>query len=156
LAIVNFYNSDISGNISTFSTLTSLEQLNLAECANPSGDMSAFSSLSSLTILYLDKTSITGDVSDLITLSSLSHFSAINTAFAYVSTTFPFWDDVNIDIYNCNWPTADIDGFLNDIATSGSTRIDLILNGNNQARSSASDAAVNTIITNNGTVVVNE
>jgi hypothetical protein len=71
--------SFISGDISAFSTLTSLTQLNLV-ATSVSGDIGDLSTLTSLTLLHLGATSVSGDIGDLSTLTSLTLLYLYNTS----------------------------------------------------------------------------
>ena len=62
--------SMLTGDISSLSSLTSLQTLQLSS-TSVTGDISSLSSLTSLQTLRLDNTSVTGDISSLSSLTSL-------------------------------------------------------------------------------------
>jgi hypothetical protein len=81
-AITEFRTLDqgyISGDIGTFSVLTSLTNLWLYN-TSISGDISGISTLTSLTKLWLYNTSVSGDIADINTLTSLTYLSLAQTS----------------------------------------------------------------------------
>ena len=70
LQSLNLNATSVSGDISSLSSLTSLQVLNIF-ATSVSGDISSLSSLTSLQNLYLNETSVSGDISSLSSLTSL-------------------------------------------------------------------------------------
>ena len=73
------YFSMLTGNISSLSSLTSLQTLQL-DNTSVTGNISSLSSLTSLQTLRLDTTSVTGDISSLSSLTSLQTLRLYNTS----------------------------------------------------------------------------
>ena len=76
---LNLWYTSISGDISSLSSLTNLQELNLQDTF-VSGDISSLSSLTNLQKLNLRYTSISGDISSLSLLTNLQELILFNTS----------------------------------------------------------------------------
>ncbi len=159
------FDSSISGDISVLSRMASLNRLYL-DGSSVSGDISALSGLTLLTHVYIYSTSISGDIASLSGLTllrylfcnetsisgdiaSLSGLTLLNDLFlhstdidTYTSTALPAWPGCNIQIENLGLSSTEIDNFLIDLADGVGANGDLTYVAGNDARTSASDAAV--------------
>jgi hypothetical protein len=75
----NISNTSVSGDISGISTLTSLTDLRLYS-TSVSGDISGISTLTSLTLVNINTTSVSGDIAGINTLTSLPALNISNTS----------------------------------------------------------------------------
>jgi Leucine-rich repeat (LRR) protein len=150
-----YLNSNDVSDISPLSGLTSLTFLLLN--SNDVSDISPLSGLTSLTTLNLNN----NDVSDISLLSGLTSLTTLNlygnnidypltgiSWFTATSGTFRF--DSTVD------SSAEVDRWLNDLAAANWSNCVIYLGGTNPARTSASDAAIATLLVNGCTVYVNE
>lgn len=126
-------------------------------------DIGNLAGLTKLTGLYLASTSVSG------TLSELSPITDIDYLYVY-STSVSGWSDVtlsnnwaaddlcDIRAQDCGWSSASVDQILIDLAAmvTGSDAGYLNIGGTNAARTSASDAAKATLLSNGWTITVNE
>jgi hypothetical protein len=176
LTTLNLESNDVS-DISSLSGLTSLTTLYLN--GNDVSDISPLSGLTSLTTLYLNDNDVS-DISPLSGLTSLTFLllnnndvSDISSLSGLTSLTTLYLNGNNIDypLTGISWFTAtsgtfrfdstvdsaaEVDRWLNDLAAANWSNCVIYLGGTNPARTSASDAAIATLLVNGCTVYVNE
>ena len=148
------YNS-LTGDVSGWSAMTSLTDLS---CGSNSltGDVSGWSALTSLTYLYCTGNLLSGDVSSWSALTLLTYLSCYNNSLDFDNTTAWAALSLGATYFSNNAMTStQVNNAL--IAFSGGPFLNttIYLDGNNAARTAASDAAVSTLITAGCTVITN-
>lgn len=155
------YNTGINGSISDLNSLTNLQHL-MVNSTSVGGNIAELSTLVNLKWLWVHYSGVGGDIAGLGGLTQLEWFRARVSNVSYIDTNADLsgWANCsNFDFYSCSWPTIMIDNFLNKLNDDlNSTNVTLILNGNNDPRTSASDIAYDELSdqsTKNWTIYVN-
>ena len=151
LTVLYLYSNSII-DISAVAGLTSLTMLWLNN-NNSIIDISAVAGLTSLTNLRLSTNSII-DISAVAGLTSLTVLWLHNNSVQTLPSAFPSWN--GIDYQNQNNPNLPTDEWLIKLAAASVSNSTLRADGTCPARTSASDAAVATLIAAGCTVTVNE
>jgi len=157
LFYIKLDDTNVTGDISSWTSLTptlSL-QIRLRNC-NVTGDISGWSTLLGAKAIDLYNTNVTGDISSwstltaLVTTCNLSYtdiqFSAGDAWTTPLNSSFMF--------VNCGLSASEIDNLI--IAVSGITGARLNVYDDTIMRTSASDAAFETALSNGAYIVVNE
>jgi hypothetical protein len=171
--------SFVSGSINRFGELSSLIDLNVSGTGFD-GNLENILNLTSLETFYVAGTKVTGDVSELAVLTSLDglvvyqsevfgdfsklypltliyqifSFDQPGTSFENIET----WDFsalATMQFHNNAWSSEDVDNCLISLANGGASGASIKLDGNNDTRTSASDAALSTLLAAGNTVIVN-
>jgi len=171
--------SFVSGSINRFGELSSLIDLNVSGTGFD-GNLENILNLTSLETFYVAGTKVTGDVSELAVLTSLDglvvyqsevfgdfsklypltliyqifSFDQPGTSFENIET----WDFsalATMQFHNNAWSSEDVDNCLISLANGGASGANIKLDGNNDTRTSASDAALSTLLAAGNTVIVN-
>lgn len=152
-------NGTIEGDISNLSGMTSATQFFL-QYTDVDGDVSSLSGLNAnMTYLYLVSTKAYGDVGALAALTNLKRFYVYDMdtlAITYGNQVLPAWSGANLQLSSSGLDSTEVDNFMIRLAAAGGTDGTLNLAGSNGARTSASDAAKATLLSNNWSVAVNE
>jgi len=171
----------IGGDITTLRSMSVVEEIYLQGSA-VTGDITHLSGLTSITTLYLFNTAVTGDVNDLSTLINMVTLSIGNTSIVgdiadlntiynesltagyLFSLSLTYTDLSTFDIpsfgklyaQDSGLTSAMVDNILVDLAAGSASSGTIRLDGTNEARTSASDAAVATLLGRSWLVTVNE
>lgn len=153
---IRFSNTSIGGNILHLANYTGLKFFTFGN-TNVVGVLYDIRYLISLQFLYLFNTPVSGDLLDLNNFPSVSTFAMYNTSCdQYTSGVLPDWTGSNIRIEDNNLSSTEVDNFIINLDAAvgiggGTLRID----GNNAARTSASDAEYASLIAKGWTIFVN-
>jgi len=162
LDLISIYVVDnIGGDVSGWSTLTNLTDLNLDagfSGVQLYGDVSGFSVLTNLTSIGLQGSNVTGDISGWRTMIGLTGSFALympGTLVTFESNTAWTGMDINVYLNDCLLSGSNVDNAL--IAFSGGSFANKTINlgGTNDSRTSASNAALAILQGNGCTVTVN-
>jgi len=155
ITYINCNNNLLTGDISGWSALTNLTEL-YCYANSLTGDVSSWSALTELTILYCQNNSLTGDVSSWSALTNLAFLRGYNNSLDFDSVTSWAALDLgtNCQLQDNSMSSTQVDNALNSFANGPflNTTINL---SSNAVRTSASDAAVTTLVTNGCTVITN-
>ena len=147
----------VYGDIASLAGMSVLNQLYL-QYTDVSGDIASLSGLTNMAYLYLFETQVTGDIGALKTMTNLLRyymFDNVGQNLVYNATTLPAWSLNFIYLQNLGLSSAEVNNFLIDLAAAGGTNGELRLDGANAYRTSASDAAIVTLLANDWTLYVN-
>lgn len=155
-----FGSNTIYGDLSSISGLTGLKYFYIQGNNAISGSLSSISGLTSIIyfIVYHNPSStlITGDISVLASLTTLQRFILYSPIADYTSST---WLTTGLTMFNlggdASLTTAEVDQLIIDLDADISYGKTLIIKGNCQPRSSASDTAVSNIVGRGGVVQTN-
>jgi len=178
LTFIQCYGTGIYGDITLFSDLLDLETINLGYLIGITGDITGWSVLTSLTGISLFGIDITGDISGFVTLTSLARFLISATGCTgdfSLLRNLPLGTQIGVDFTNvtydtsgvwaptihfyahdCGWSSTMVNQALIDLAAGTISSKTIRIDGNNDARTSASDAAVATLLGRSNTLEVNE
>jgi len=145
------YDCSVYGNISSIAGLTSLLSIDFSN-TGVEGDIAGFTSFSNLIYLISYNSSITGNLADIASLTSLVYLWLSDTSLTYTTTSLPAWAGNDIELTSCGFSSAEVDNILIDLASGCGANGRLNLGGTNAARTSASDAALATLIAAGWTV----
>ena len=156
LTKINCDRTHVSGDVSGWSALTSLTFLH---CGGNSltGDVSTWSALTSLTRLYCGGNSLTGDVSTWSALTSLTQLHCDSNSLDFDNTTA--WTALSLGttyFSNNSMTSTQVDNALIAFAGGPFLNTTIYLDGTNDARTPASDAALATLLAAGNDVRVNE
>jgi hypothetical protein len=180
LTQIRLNNTKVFGDVSGWSALTSLNTLVIAE-TNLRGDESLWSALTSLVSLIVQDTNVSGDVSSLsalnvnnlqfgntkvtgdisgfhvMTILSFLWFYGCKIRFSTANAwSFDSGFGNEILLQNCGLKANEVDNVLLSFAAGTNNNFDLNLGGNNEKRTSASDAAKATLLGRGWNITVNE
>jgi hypothetical protein len=144
----------ITGNLTGVSTLSTLKYLNLSG-TSLADNVSKLNALTSLTYLNLGNTSVSGNVSGLSTLTNLTYLSLNATSVSVTTDSLAAWSGISFNIVNCNLTSTEVDNLIIKLNDAGGSNGTLTANGNNAARTSASDSARTALINRGWTVTTN-
>lgn len=146
------FNSGLD-DISPLSGLITLTRLSLHQCNVT--NLSPLSSLTNLTYLRLYDNAFS-DLSPLVSLAALSTLYVYNNNIDYTTLLWPAYSSGVFRFNSAGLSSGEVDQLLIDAAAAGWGTLTLYLDGSNGARTSASDAAVATLLGNGVTLYVNE
>lgn len=133
--------------------LTTLTRLSLHQCNI--ADLSPLSTLVNLDYLRLYDNAFL-DVSPLTSLVALTTLYVYNNTLTYTTLSWPAYSSGTFRFDSAGLSSAEVDQLLIDAAAAGWSSLTFYLDGSNGVRTSASDAAVVTLLGNGVTLYVNE
>ena len=156
LTFLNCYNNSLTGDVSGWSALVNLDYLS-CDYNNLSGDISGWSALVMLETLYCHFNLLSGDISGFSSLIHLRRFKVNNNSLDFDSVTS--WAALDLGT-NCllqdnSMSSTQVNNALNSFANGPFIDTTINLGPNNAVRTSASDAAVTTLVANGCTVITN-
>lgn len=156
LTYLNCFGNSLTGDVSSWSALTNLITLR-CDYNSLSGDISSWSSLVNLTYIRCNNNSFTGDISSWYTLVNLSgDLHCDNNNLDFDSTTS--WASLTLTgcrFYFNNLTSTQVDNILIAFAGGPFVNTNIEIQYGSGVRTSASDAAVATLVANGCTVYTN-
>lgn len=146
--------SDVWGDIGELETLVlcTYFRFNLTDCH---GDVSRLTSLVLLEDPYFGISNISGDISEIGELPNVNSVIASSSKVTFDKVAN--WSTsitISVGLQDCNFTSMMVDNALNSMVNL--TGVQIYLAGNNAPRTTASDAAVATLIAAGNTLTVNE
>lgn len=123
---------------------------------NLTRNLSSVAVLTSLTYLSLFSNNLTGDLSPVAALTNLVNLYLYTNQLTFTYTIFPAWSGTNYYFDSTVSTSTEVDNLLIAAANGGVNNCIFKVGGTNPARTSASDAAIATLLAAGVTVYVNE
>jgi len=152
LTVVDVSNTAVTGSVTSLTMHpTSHDSLYIND-TTITGTTSNLGALVHLQTLDFSNTPVTGDIAALATLTKMKVLNGSGCSLSYTSTTLPNWPEwkpglgIDIDFSSTGLSSTEVDDFLIDLADSGTINGTLNIAGTNASRTSASNAAIATLI----------
>jgi hypothetical protein len=137
LKTLHLENSGMTGSLKSIKPCTKLTYINI-DNTTFNGSVNDFNLFENLTEISFSGSSITGNVASL-DMSKMTAVDGSNTSIDYTYEEFTLLDGASIDFSDCNLTATQVDNFIIGINAGGAINGTLIMDGNNAARTSASD-----------------
>lgn len=152
----NIGSNSLTGRIEEFVKFKNLTYLRTTSNLGLTGNVESVVALQGLTFLSVYQNGLKGDAARVAELGSLTELYLGVNSLTYSTGSWPTFSSGTVLLQSCISSSPEVDQWLIDLAAAGWNNCTITIDGTNPVRTSASDAAVATLLGNGCTVNVNE